>query len=65
MKCVFRGNPPSEEIWISTCPNCFSRFEAFQRELKIESCQRDGDFARETCEVCKSSIFFYPPRKGR
>jgi len=64
MRITKRGFDPKFEIWTATCTNCKTEYEAERRELKVEDTQRDGSFAHKTCEVCGTSMIFYPPHGG-
>lgn len=63
MKIIYRGTPSEERIWKGTCYWCDSILEAQQKELAIvyAQSQRDTDFAKSDCPVCKKPdcVTFY------
>ena len=59
MEILHRGVPPEDRNWIGTCHYCKSQLKAKARELRITSCQREGDFGQATCPVCKRDVNFY------
>lgn len=59
MEILHKGTPREERTWLGTCHWCKSKMRAFERELKITSCQRDGDFGSAPCPVCKQTVNFY------
>ena len=62
MKCIKRGTPPEQRVWVGDCYNCSSTFEALEGELvNIVSDPKDHTrMAKAKCEVCNNEFWLYP-----
>lgn len=52
MKIIKQGIVPEEVVYRTTCSKCDTEFEFAQREAKLTSDQRDGDFVSIPCPTC-------------
>lgn len=60
MEILYKGRLPEKRPWKGTCSHCKSIVAAEEGELKVESSQKDGEFAVADCPVCSRSMVFYP-----
>jgi hypothetical protein len=56
MKVLKVGRFPEDKVYVVTCGYCKSEIEFAQKEGKITSDQRDGDYISITCPICKKQI---------
>lgn len=58
MKIIRQGQLPETRVWHGTCHTCKSEIEAEEKELKVQSDQRDVPIATATCPFCKREMYF-------
>lgn len=63
MEIIKHGSLPGERLWRGQCYVCGTIMLALQKELKITSDQRDGDFGEANCEICGVRTIFYETKK--
>jgi hypothetical protein len=59
MEIIKIGKLPEEEMFHGDCTYCKTEFKCKRYEGRYESCQRDGDFLRVKCPLCKREAFAY------
>lgn len=63
VKIIKDGKLLENRKWEGTCTACGCIAEAQEKELKITSDQREGDFGETSCPTCKRRMIFYPMEK--
>ena len=53
MKIISRGERKEDRIYRIECNSCKTLFEFEYQEAKFQRDQRDGDFLKVECPVCK------------
>ena len=56
MKILEKGIPPEERKHTLTCHVCQTKFEFFEKEATVTYDQRDGNYLRIDCPVCKHTL---------
>ncbi len=56
MKIIHLGSAPENRVHQAICYHCRSTVEFEQREAEHVNDQRDGDFLRIECPVCRHMI---------
>jgi RNase P subunit RPR2 len=54
MKIIKEGLIPEEVVYRTTCTKCDTEFEFSEKEAKVTSDQRDGDYVSIPCPLCKN-----------
>jgi hypothetical protein len=64
MKCIKRGKPPQNRIWIGDCLHCNSTFEALEGELDniVNDPIDHSRMAKAKCEVCNGEFWLFPKK---
>ena len=55
MQILYKGIPPKEVRYQSTCSNCKSVLQYRKEEVKYEGSHRNGTYYSYTCPVCESN----------
>ena len=56
MKIIKKGKLPEKRVYRAHCPHCKTIFSFEKHEAKLEGDQRDGDFLRVKCPLCKNDV---------
>jgi hypothetical protein len=54
VKIIKAGALPSERIYTHTCHHCQTLYEFQEKDAKLTSDQRDGNFLNINCPLCNS-----------
>ena len=54
MEILVRGTKPSDIPYIVTCYTCKTKFKFMECEGEISYDQRDGNFVKVFCPVCRT-----------
>lgn len=56
MRILKRGRPPEDAPYRVSCRNCKSKLEFEKREAEYVPDQRDGDYLKIECPICKEDV---------